>query len=270
MIQNLRKYLRPVLTLAIPSASIFGIAYMAYSYSSGISLQTNKPGSGQGCTCHSPNANSATSVTIVGPDKFEAGGTYDLIVTVSNPNKAAGGVDIAVSKGTLAPKDSKLLQRGTELTHKSPSGFINGKTSWAFKYTAPTGVASDTIYAASNAVNLNGGDSGDQWNFAPKFVVNIETSGVEETAIAQSSLTLLSNPAQGAALLIVSQEKITQGRIALFDSRGALLRELPTQIFAQGNTEVRLDLNGLAAGEYFARMYCENGAVRSAKIIKLN
>ncbi|MBS1902260.1 MAG: choice-of-anchor D domain-containing protein [Bacteroidetes bacterium] len=150
-------------------------AQYATSHSGGMTGQTNKSGDGQGCTCHCANSNSNTTVTIsTNATSFEAGQTYSFTISVSNGNEVKGGCDIAVQSGTLAAGADGLQLSGTQLTHTSPKTL---PATWSFTYTAPSTAGTDTIFAAGNAVNNDGGNGGgnctDQWNFASKFVINV-------------------------------------------------------------------------------------------------
>lgn len=150
----------------------------------GVSGKTLK--NGNGCTCHDQNNN--TSVTIAtSATTFYTGQTYTFTVTVANSNQAGAGFNAAVDRGTLnAGTNSKKV--GTELTHDPKQ--IGLPVTWTFTYTAPSTTGEDKIYATGNAINNNGGNSGDQWNHGSTYTFNVVAPPTKLIALSKTSMNL--------------------------------------------------------------------------------
>lgn len=168
--QNCRGYsffsLQKLLLLLV-LASVF--TSKAHAYSSGIVGQTTA-----GCTCHSPGQSANTSLSFAsasGSFTVAPGGTLTITLAVAHSSQAAAGANIGVvnsssqNAGTLSPASgSGLSLSSSELRHSSPKAMSGGEATFTFTWTAPTTPGTYTIRAAGNAVNDNGGTSGDYYN----------------------------------------------------------------------------------------------------------
>jgi hypothetical protein len=167
----------------------------AHSNGQGISGLTNKSGGTTGCYCHCSSSSSGTSVSITtSTTTFYTGQSYTFTVTVSNSSESGAGVEVAVKNGSLSVISGDGLQLiSSELTHTTPKTSL--PASWSFTYTAPSTAQYDTLFAVGNAVNLDGTNGGgnctDNWNFAPKFVVNVQNPPVTKAiALSRTSIPL--------------------------------------------------------------------------------
>jgi hypothetical protein len=160
---------------------VLSVTYCLYVYASsgGITGVTKKSGS-PGCTCHALSPDLDVNVFIAGPDTLSTGETGSYTVSISGGPAVAAGTDIAASHGTLLVDDLQLQKVGAELTHTSPKSFVTSTVTFAFKYTAPSAAARETLFANGNSVNLNGSNVGDAWNFAPNKALVV--AGVNVTA----------------------------------------------------------------------------------------
>ncbi len=112
-----------------------------------------------GCTCHGNSPSAGVQAEVIGlPDRYTAGQEYQLTVSVTGGPHQGGGFDLTVDRGTLAVADPNAQKFSDhEVGHNSPAA-----TQWSVKWTAPdSGTA--TFYLATNSVNNNGDDTGDQW-----------------------------------------------------------------------------------------------------------
>lgn len=133
-----------------------------------------------GCVCHGAS-DSGVSVTLDGlPDKFSAGQTYDLTVTISGGPTAggtnAGGFNLDASSGTLASTDAntQALTDG-DLTHTEAG---NDFRTWAVQWTAPDSDKDGVTFTLlGNSVNGNNESAGDSWNVAEYSVQGVNSSG---------------------------------------------------------------------------------------------
>ena len=81
---------------------VAGVSLKVYSTANGQAGRTLK-GSTPGCTCHSSGQSTAVLPVITGPTTLAPGatGTYTFNITRSSGTFNTGGIDIAVSSGTL-------------------------------------------------------------------------------------------------------------------------------------------------------------------------
>ena len=157
-----------------------------FAYSSGITGRTLK--SSSGCTCHS-SASATVTVAITGADSLTPGMQSTYTVTITGGPMVSGGVDIAVSSGTLAIVTSDLKLSSSELTQTAPKLASSGSVTFQFKYTAPAAVGSAIIYATGLSANNANGSSGDLYNAAPNKTITVVASlPVELTSFAAAAI----------------------------------------------------------------------------------
>ncbi len=139
-------------------------SFVATANPSGITgvSQTGCGGGG----CHGGSASAGTKAVLsTTATQIQTGQTYVFTLTISNSSMAGGGCDISVQNGKLDTVWNDGLRKvGRELTQSFARAMSGGSVVFSFKYTAPATPGTDNIYAAANAVNGNGGTSGDQWN----------------------------------------------------------------------------------------------------------
>lgn len=170
----MNRTLKLVLWAASACLLIFGVLSLG-AYPTGITGVTNK-GSSPGCTCHAALPSPGVNVVLSGPGNLTPSQTGAYALQVSGGPLVAAGTNIAASAGSLNPVDASLQLIVDELTHtqpKSPSGEV---VRFDFNYTAPASPGAVTLYANGNSVNLNGLNSGDQWNFASNLSVTVQPS----------------------------------------------------------------------------------------------
>jgi hypothetical protein len=91
----------------------------------------------------------------------------NLILSSAFSDFRAGGINAALSEngGTLIAGEGTRLA-GDQLTHTGPRDQINNEVDWNFQFEAPNVETTVTLYACSEAVNLNGNNAGDEGNVA--------------------------------------------------------------------------------------------------------
>ncbi len=164
------------------------IAYV-FSYSSGYTGVSSS-----GCSCHSNTANSNTSLSVSSNNGFtvEPNGKLTFTVKVkSTGGMSKAGINIAVKDKSSGGNNVGTVSAGTnlktlsgELTHGTSGGTSldgNGEASFVFEWTAPSTPGTYYIQAAGNAVNGNGGSSGDQWNLLSAQAITVK--GVTLTSL---------------------------------------------------------------------------------------
>jgi hypothetical protein len=161
-----------------------------------------------GCNCHGPLASDA-SVVLLAPTQYVGLMTYDLKVTVTGPmalpspvGQNVGGFALLVTAGTLKG-GSGVRAEGDFATHTT-SG--NDQRSWDVKWTAPSGDAEVSVFAAANAVNGDGQQVQDRWNKAVAIIKPAPGANTTSPAATGSSdeTPFLSIVGVGAALVLVA------------------------------------------------------------------
>ena len=116
-----------------------------------------------GCLCHG-GSDETTTVTFDGlPEVYNSSEEYNLTLTIQSPveqNDVQGGFRVIISQGQLIGEGWQLIDEG--YTHSTE---INDRREWNVVWIAP--VQDDelaTFVIHGNAVNGDGGASGDEWN----------------------------------------------------------------------------------------------------------
>ncbi len=232
------------------------------AYSGGITGRTKK--NGTGCTCHSSTPTASVSVIISGPSSVKAGDTATYKLKLFGGPLVAGGCNIAAQTGTLQTSylESQLQVLAGELTHTSPKLLVSADTiRWTFKYKAPNAPnTKDSIYVNGNSVNNTGTSSGDAWNYANNFVINITPA----TSISQNSEIVngyklaqnYPNPFNPSTKINFSVIKNGFVSLKLYDNLGRLAADLVNENLSAGSYQVTMDATtyGLTSGMYYYRL----------------
>ncbi len=151
--------LMPVLALAFSSGPPNGM--------------TGAPGEANCTSCHDsfPVNSGNGGLTIDGPSTFEPGRTYEITVTISDPGQRRWGFEITpLTIGTCTITQAAHTQLSVQnnrsyvkhTTAGTFNGTMDGPISWRFNWTAPLDAPDQVaFYAAGNAANGNGNNSGD-------------------------------------------------------------------------------------------------------------
>ena len=157
-----------IIILSVLLFTAFGISIMLYATGNGVSGRTLKPGSTNGCTCHSNGQSTLVTPSVTGPTTLQAGttGTYSFTITRSSGSVTKAGIDIAVSGGTLGLGTSTGIKlSSSEIVHSSA---FTSSTTKSFTLTAPGTPGTVTIYVTGAA-----GGSQPAWNNGANFTVTI-------------------------------------------------------------------------------------------------
>ena len=232
-------------------------AMIIFAYSTGKTGHTSL-GAAPGCTCHGAQA-SAVDVQISGPDTLQVNDSATYQVTITGGPLNGGGVNIAANGGDLATLNNALKKSGAELTHTSPASAVEGKVTFEFEFTAPAGEGSVTLAAVGNSVNLNGGSSGDAWNFAPDKSINVvaATTIAGELGSIPSNFLLGQNyPNPFNPLTTIPYQLDVPGSVDLsvYNLLGQKIMTLVNDFQNRGNYNVTLDASSLESGTYIYRL----------------
>ncbi len=233
---------------------LISCSILIYAYPTGIVGRTLK--NGVGCTCHGANPSTNVIVTINGPDTLIVNETANYSVTISGGPLAAGGTNIAASDGALTPGDGLRSEAG-ELTHVQPMSPSNGIVTFNFTYTAPSSASNQTLYANGNSVNLNGFNTGDQWNFAPNKTVVIQAvTGIADVNIVsnyklEQNYPNPFNPSTKISFELPQSENV---KLVVYNSLGQEVNTLVNEFMTNGNHVINFNASNLVSGVYYYRI----------------
>ncbi|RAH14616.1 MAG: cytochrome c oxidase subunit I [Methanobacteriota archaeon] len=192
-----------------------------------------------GCTCHAGGAGT-TTVTVEGlPESYVGGETYELMLTVSNPDIPGadistnmGGFRLFASAGTFGPGENS-----TDLVQEKEGGAThtelgNDFRTWNISWTAPDNEGQIVDFTAhGNAVNGNAvtptdgkGNTGDAW-------------GSFETSIPGAA-------AMGGGVALIEQAEPFEVAIAAITFGISLFSLMLVYVFYRNNPD-GFNINGL-------------------------
>lgn len=241
---------------------------------------SGQPGTCGNAGCHAAGAFDP-SITIelldgdAAVETYEPGKSYTLRIvnTPGSGNPARFGFQAvtldatdaqAGQWGDLGTGQQKVALSGRDyVEHSSPS--MQG--TFEMEWIAPgTGTGEVTVYAASNAVNNNGGSSGD--GTAAGTLVLPEASGSSTFDIENqlASITVMPNPVE--EMLTVEVDSRTGGNfnLRIVDLTGAIVQSEKINLAAGANRE-QFAVGHLPAGLYLLQL-CGDQHVAAAQMMK--
>lgn len=235
-------------------------------------------------SCHTPsNPNpitSSTSIVVLDSNsdtitKYIPGTQYTARVTVNtltgNPVRwgfqmiALKDADTTDLKGfsDTNPNNYKLVKVNS--TNRTYAEHDNVSTSNVFnvKWTAPpVGTGNVTFYAAGNAVNNNGQNTGDGSSFSNLKLAEGSASSTQNVDAEKIALQVWPNPAVSEVNLSAVLPQAGAYRLVVFDLSGRAVWETNRALPA-GENLLQIPMAGLNAGIYFANL---SGAGISANV----
>lgn len=228
------------------------VSTIIYAHSTGITGRTLK--NGTGCNCHAENPSTNVTVLISGPSQVQVNSTNTYTLTITGGPLAGAGTNIAASTGALSVISNDLQLIGDELTHTLPKTALNNSVIFQFNYTAPATEGAITLYANGNSVNLNGNNTGDEWNFAPNFTLNVvNTTDVKDEGIvnAFSLEQNYPNPFNPSTNISFTLPQTGNVKLNIYDALGNLVETLFNGNLNEGSHQVTFNSNGLTSGVYY-------------------
>ncbi len=136
--------------------------------------------SGSGATgcgnCHGSADLGVTAVLSASSTSVAPGDVVDITLTLTSSDVAhvAGGLSVDATQGVFTAGTGTKVLRG-DITHTTPRSFTGGSTSWTFQWTAPAVDGVRTLFAAGNAVNLDGrATNEDGWDLAMPLNITVD------------------------------------------------------------------------------------------------
>jgi hypothetical protein len=264
---KITKIKKAVISVSLIFVLMLGVSLMVYPYASGVAGRTLL-GTTPGCTCHSSSSNSAVIVSVTGPTTLTAGqtGTYTLSVSRSSGTFSTGGIDIAVSSGTLGIGSSTGIKISSgEVVHSSK---FTGTTSKTFTFTAP-----NTPGTVTMAVTGAAGTNPPTWNHGTSLTITVSpVSGIikNEGIVTDYNLSQnYPNPFNPATKISYSILKSSNVRLQVFDILGQKVAELVNEKQDMGNYSVDFDASKLTSGVYYYKIDAgEFSSVKKMSLVK--
>lgn len=205
-------------------------------------LLTNSGGCGD---CHG-NASSNTSISIVsksGSFTIQPGSKAEFTAIVAHSTKTGAGINIGVKSSPTSNTNSGTLEviagqglkkSSSELVQSSPKTMTNGKAEFSFSWTAPSQEGVYYLMATGNAVNRNGGDSGDEWNFMAPIQITVAASTNIDDIQELRSLQVFPNPIQEYSMFQFSLQTSSEVTYEIIDMMGRTLFTQPLGVLNEG------------------------------------
>tara|TARA_B100001029_G_C15007615_1_gene422114 strand:- start:384 stop:1184 length:801 start_codon:yes stop_codon:yes gene_type:complete len=246
-----------ILTISV----IIGLIFLSYpEVSKGTSDgspggKSNSPLDGGNCTgCHSSQLNSGQGSVIITSDmqnnEYVPGETYTITVSSSHPSFTTYGFELTAENQTsksgnftiVNSSQTKLLNGGTSVTHKSSGTLGSATKTWSVNWTAP-GFASSLGFVDFYVCALNGNgnvnNSGDEVHTFKYSVTEQQSTGHND----QEELfdILYSN----SKLIIESNNKIEL--INIYNIDGKIVKSINCD-------KTIISTNELSSGIYFVKI----------------
>lgn len=150
------------------------LAAGALAPSAALANSSGKTGQSTGCnSCHGASASGDTSVAFsTTTSEVDTGETISITYTVTNAGLSSYGMNVAATGGTFTAGTGTQVLSG-EVTHDGASS----SDTFTFSWTAPGTGGTYTLSGAGNAVNGNGGTTGDEWNVATDLEITVCEDG---------------------------------------------------------------------------------------------
>ncbi|MBI5404418.1 MAG: T9SS type A sorting domain-containing protein [Ignavibacteriae bacterium] len=263
---KISKIRKAIISMSFIFILLLGISPAVYPYANGVAGRTllGSPG----CTCHSSSSNSAVVVSVTGPTTLTAGqtATYTLSVSRNSGTFSTGGIDIAVTSGTLGIGSStgiKILSG--EVVH---SAKFTGATTKTFTFTAP-----NTSGTVTMAVTGAAGTNPPAWNHGTSLTITVNpATGISKTGEIISSYSLAQNfpnPFNPVTKINYSIPKSSNVSLKIFDILGREAVVLVNEMQESGLYSVNFDASSLTSGVYYYKLEAgEFTSIRKMTLIK--
>lgn len=248
--------------------------------SGGKTNATGSPGEGTCANCHS-GGSGQTIVTIssnIPSNQYVPGQTYTITVSVRNPSFSKFGFAAEVLHSTSNNNSGTIANPGSGVqvlnsmggrktaTHTSPKSGT-GMADFTFDWTAPSTPDTVKIYAIGNAVDGNGGTSGDTpAQAATVITLTPQIPSASIAALNQPNFQVFPNPTseQIHVQLPFSNQQTT---IQLLDLQGKSVAPLFNHLLDANQNVITLSVpEHLPNGNYILYILNEKGQAFSKKL----
>jgi hypothetical protein len=211
--------------------------------------------------------------------EYVPGQTYQISVTVAQTGKSLFGLGFeallssGANAGTLTAGTGTTIKNATvagnsrrNVVHQLNGGASSGTHTFTFNWAAPTtNVGALTFYAAGNACNANGTDTGD-YVYTASQVVNPAPVGITEEVAAPFTFSFYPNPATENITMNYSLEQSAKVTYTIYDLTGKQVQSESSNRFP-GAQQQSIEVNNLQAGTYLLSVNV-SGNVITKRFIK--
>lgn len=195
---------------------------------------------------------------------YEPGKTYTLSIAITGADEAAGygfqsvllhGED-NLNAGAFGDAPSGIQVTTLDERDYAEQSARSNTSTFNIPWTAPAeGVGDIRLYAAGNAANGNGSNSGDQGVALQDPVVFTQagTSSADDRMLTFNEVRLAPNPTRNGVLLSLDNDQPGTYTMSLFDATGKHLQRQKINL-VQGQQSEWIDLNDRPAGLYLLQL----------------
>jgi hypothetical protein len=270
------------LTFALGTAGV--LFFAGIDSDNGKAGATGSPGENNCRNCHSTYALNSTlgSLTITSNMtnwEYVPGQTYQISVTVAQTGKTLFGLGFeallpsGANAGTLTAGTGTTIKNATvsgnsrrNIVHQLNGGASSGSHTFTFNWAAPTtDVGAITFYAAGDACNANGTNSGD-YVYTTSQVVNPAPAGISEEISAPFTFSLYPNPAAEYITMNYALGESSKVSYIIYDLTGKQIQTESATRFP-GAQQQSIDVNTLQAGTYLLSLNVD-GSIITKRFVK--
>ncbi|NNF03090.1 MAG: T9SS type A sorting domain-containing protein [Rhodothermales bacterium] len=274
---------RPIQRLAAPFVGLVALLFFVavVSYPTGApAMRTGAPGD-QTCNafgCHNSFAlNSGPgSVRIEAPADYAPGEPMELTVVVSQEGQIRFGFEITARDGSNDFAGSWTLGDNQEFADNNPeyvthdqAPYVNDQASFTLVWNAPPAGEGDiTFYAAGNAADGLGSNTGDHIYTTALVVTEGVDTGIEleELPRALEVTSVFPNPVVSGTTVGFELFRTATVRLSVYDAAGRLVRTVVGGVRPPGEHSLMLDAAGMSGGVYFYSLETSVGT-KSGKLL---
>lgn len=214
--------------------------------------------------------NGPGSVAISTAAEYQPGEAFNVVVTVSQQGQSRFGFEITardeddnfVGSWDLGA-NQQFADGNTEYVTHDLAPFVDDENAFSMTWNAPAaGTGTVTFYAAGNAANGNGLNTGDYIYTTSADVSEATDTAVESTEIpkALEVASVFPNPVVSSTTIQYDLMRSATTRLSLYDAAGRLVRTLDGGHRSPGRHRFDLSADGLPGGVYLYRLETTAGA----------
>lgn len=270
---------------------LFSSAFLILTFFAGILTDNGKagttgsPGENNCTQCHNSfGVNTGTgSISITSNMtnwEYVPGQTYQVSVTVAQSSVSLFGLGFealqssGANAGTLTPGTGTQIKNAlvggnqrANIVHTLNGGAGSNTHTFSFTWTAPsTDIGPITFYAAGNATNNNGSDTGDRI-YTSSQVVNPASVGIQESELVTALVSAYPNPFNSKLNVQISLKSSAKVQIQVMDLTGKLVLSESTNKSSGIHTE-SLDASSLSNGLYIVSLSVDGKIISSQRVVK--
>jgi len=223
-----------------------------------------------------PNAGPGSLIIdFSGAESYEAGVTYNISVTVDDPNASRFGFQMIALDDSFGSIGEFISTAGSMTNIQSaPNGreYINhqsapnpSENTYSFQWTAPaSGAGGVTFWASGLAADGNGAKTGDYTYTASLNIAEMEDTALED--LLNSDIAIYPNPIQNDLNINFDLKGNTMVNIQIMDAAGKMIQQLDQQVFAAGSQTLQYPID-LANGLYYFHLQMDDEVITKPIVI---